>query len=141
MRDRIDRPHFELVKEVEVVDKVRDNIFNWENVTGNSDMGSVEKAKRAYQRSLLHLGVDYLDLYLIHFPGAAKLKADDEKNKMMRNEAWAGLVELYEGGEVNAIGVSNYTSKHINDLIDEKQGYIPAVNQVHYLNAIVKLII
>ena len=61
----------------------------------NSDLG-YESTIAAYETSLQKLGLDYLDLYLIHWPVAGKYK-----------EAWRALETLYKEGKVRAIGVSN----------------------------------
>lgn len=76
-----------------------------------------ENAKRACEASLQKLGLDYLDLYLIHLP-----QGDVPAS-------WTALEELYKEGKVRAIGVSNFTLPQIHDL--RTQGRIlPAVNQV-----------
>ncbi len=74
---------------------------------------------RAFERSLEKLGLSYLDLYLIHWP---------QNNRM---EAWKTLEKIYEEGKVRAIGVSNYTIRHLEELF-EKSNLVPAVNQVEF---------
>jgi len=74
-------------------------------------------AKRAYRASLEKLRLDYLDLYLIHQP----------YNDVYG--AWRALEEIYETGEVKAIGVSNFTSARMIDLILNNK-IAPAVNQI-----------
>lgn len=78
---------------------------------------SYEGAKKAYQTSLEKLQLDYLDFYLIHQP----------YNDVYG--AWRGLEELYEAGKVKAIGVSNFTSDRLTDLILNNK-VAPMVNQV-----------
>lgn len=73
--------------------------------------------KAAYQRSLDKLGLDYLDLYLIHQP----------YNDVFG--AWRALEELYEAGKVKAIGVSNFTSAKIVDFVQNNK-IVPMVNQI-----------
>ncbi|XP_075990807.1 putative oxidoreductase YtbE [Anticarsia gemmatalis] len=97
-----------------------------------SDHGSLEVVRKAYKHSLDNLGLDYVDLYLIHFPGTAKLACDDKRNIDIRNMTWASLVDLYDNGLVNAIGVSNFTVKHLQQLLRSNHGVIPAVNQVEW---------
>lgn len=98
-----------------------------------AEHGGIDVVKKAYQHSLDNLGLDYADLYLIHFPGTAKLACDDKRNTELRNATWASLVELYDNGLVNAIGVSNFTVKHLQQLLKSNHGVIPAVNQVTYI--------
>jgi len=76
-----------------------------------------EKAKKAFQLSLDKLGLDYLDLYLIHQP------FNDYYG------AWRAMEELYEEGKVRAIGVSNFYPDRLADLCVNAR-IIPAVNQV-----------
>ena len=70
--------------------------------------------------SLKRLGVDYLDLHLIHWPNPGVGRF---------HEAWRALVELRERGLVRSIGVSNFTEGHLDRIISET-GVTPAVNQV-----------
>src|SRR6188472_2604150 len=70
--------------------------------------------------SLERLGLDHLDLHLIHWPNPSVGKYV---------EAWRALVDLREQGLVRSIGVSNFTEAHLGNIIDET-GVTPAVNQV-----------
>src|SRR3954454_10009664 len=81
-----------------------------------SDAG-YEKAKRAFERSLKRLGLDYLDLYLIHQPYGDVYGA------------WRAMEELYREGRAKAIGVSNFHPDRVMDLILHNE-VPPAVNQV-----------
>ena len=85
----------------------------------NSELG-YEKTIAAYDESLMKLGLDYLDLYLIHWPVAGKYK-----------EAWRALETLYKEGRVKAIGVSNFHVHHLEDLMNDAE-IKPMVNQVEY---------
>ncbi|AZU61705.1 aldo/keto reductase [Neobacillus mesonae] len=85
----------------------------------NSDQG-YESTLDAFETSLKKLGLDYLDLYLIHWPG---------KNKF--NETWKALEKLYKDGRVRAIGVSNFKVHHLEELIKDCE-IKPMVNQVEY---------
>ena len=76
-----------------------------------------EKAKRAFEASLKKLGLDYIDLYLIHIP-----QGDI-------NSSWTAMEELYKEGKVRAIGVSNFNMDQIQNLL-KQHSVIPAVNQV-----------
>jgi diketogulonate reductase-like aldo/keto reductase len=83
-----------------------------------SDHG-YEKTLHAFKTSIKKLGTDYLDLYLIHWP------------QPLNKETWKALEKLYKEGSIRAIGVSNFTSKHLKDLLDYAE-IIPAVNQVEF---------
>jgi 2,5-diketo-D-gluconate reductase A len=72
------------------------------------------------KESLQRLGVDHLDLHLIHWPNPSVDKYA---------EAWRALVDLREQGLVRSIGVSNFTEEHLTRIIDET-GVTPAVNQL-----------
>ena len=81
------------------------------------DDSGYEKTKIAFETSLEKLGLDYLDLYLIHRPRG------DVKG------SWKAMEELYEQKKIRAIGVSNFEPNHINEIISE--GRIrPTVNQI-----------
>lgn len=86
----------------------------------NSDHG-YDSAFKAFDTSLNKLGLDYLDLYLIHWPG---------QNKTYK-ETWKALEKLYKDGCVRAIGVSNFHTHHLQDLMSEAE-IKPMVNQVEY---------
>jgi diketogulonate reductase-like aldo/keto reductase len=85
----------------------------------NSDHG-YDKAIRAFQRSLEALQLDYIDLYLIHWPVEG-----------LRLDTWRALETVLEEGKCRAIGVSNYTILHLQDLLG-KARIFPAVNQVEF---------
>lgn len=79
-----------------------------------------EEAQQAFANSAERLGLDRIDLLLIHWPNPAKDRYVD---------AWRGLIELLEDGKLRAIGVSNFKPAHIDRLLDET-GVAPHVNQV-----------
>ena len=85
----------------------------------NPDQG-YESTLRAFEESRRKLGVDYVDLYLIHWPGRDKYK-----------ETWRAFEKLYNEGYIRAIGVSNFQIHHLESL-KETSGIIPAVNQVEF---------
>lgn len=85
----------------------------------NSDQG-YESTLKAFETSMEKLGLDYLDLYLIHWPVAGKYK-----------ETWKALEKLYKDGRVRAIGVSNFHVHHLKDLMTDAE-ITPMVNQVEY---------
>ncbi|KOB72811.1 putative aldo-keto reductase [Operophtera brumata] len=69
------------------------------------------------------------DLYLIHFPGSARLDPKDENNKGLRHTAWSAMAELCDTGRVSSIGVSNFTIQHLEELRKEYQNDIPYCNK------------
>ncbi|KAF8947110.1 hypothetical protein BGZ47_010250 [Haplosporangium gracile] len=73
---------------------------------------------QAVTDSLRNLQVDYIDLYLIHWPGTAKLKLPDPQNAINRMESWRALEDLYHAKKLRAIGVSNYTLAHLAQLVE-----------------------
>lgn len=79
-----------------------------------------EKTLKAFDGSLARLGADYVDLYLMHWPVAGK-----------RIESWKAMEEIYKSGKARAIGVSNFTVEHLEELISATS-IIPAVNQVEF---------
>lgn len=83
----------------------------------NSELG-YESTLAAYETSLKKLGLEYLNLYLIHWPVEGKYK-----------EAWRALETLYKEGKVKAIGVSNFQIHHLKDLLEDAE-VKPMVNQV-----------
>ena len=85
----------------------------------NSDQG-YDSTLRAYEASLKRLGLDYVDLYLVHFP------VPD-----VRKESWRAMETLFKKGRCRAIGVSNFTIRHLEELTEESD-VIPSVNQVEF---------
>lgn len=85
----------------------------------NSDQG-YERAIHAGETSLKKLGLDWIDLYLIHWPEPGK-----------RREAWRALIELRQRRVARSIGVSNYTVAHLKELMAHSD-VVPAVNQVEF---------
>ena len=79
-----------------------------------------DDAVRSVHESLARLGLDHLDLHLIHWPNPSVGRYAD---------AWRALVDLQREGLVRSIGVSNFTEAHLTRIIDET-GVTPAVNQI-----------
>jgi 2,5-diketo-D-gluconate reductase A len=85
-----------------------------------NDEHAYDRALRAFDDSLTKLGLDYLDLYLIHWP---------VPDQGLYVEAWKALEAIYVSGRVRAIGVSNFTVRNLDLLLAETQT-VPAVNQI-----------
>lgn len=75
---------------------------------------------RAFDRSLAAVGTDYVDAYLIHWPG-----------KYMFVQTWKALLKVYDEGRVRVIGVANFNPHHIERLRDET-GVLPMVDQIEW---------
>ena len=89
---------------------------------------SYEEARQAFEESMEKLGLDYLDLYLIHWPNPKPLRENDEW-KTRNAEVWRAMEDLYQEGKIRAIGVSNFLPHHLDALLETAR-VIPAVNQV-----------
>ncbi|WP_235019873.1 aldo/keto reductase [Ruania rhizosphaerae] len=85
----------------------------------NGDQG-YDSALRAYADTCTRLGLDRLDLYLIHWPNPAA---------GLWQDSWRALVHLADQGEVSAVGVSNFMPEHLTELADLSE-VTPAVNQI-----------
>ncbi|WP_045523117.1 aldo/keto reductase [Neobacillus niacini] len=85
----------------------------------NADQG-YDSTLQAFETSLGKLGLDYIDLYLIHWPVKGKY-----------NDTWKALEKLYRDGRVRAIGVSNFHVHHLEDLLSHAE-IKPMVNQIEY---------
>ena len=85
----------------------------------NDDQGR-EESRRAFEASLTRLGLEYVDLYLIHWPVPAHDRYLD---------TWRTFIDLNQEGLARSIGVSNFKAEHLRRIIDET-GHTPAVNQI-----------
>lgn len=90
---------------------------------------SYEKAKAAIDESLTKLGLDYLDLYLIHWPNPVDIR---ENHIEANAESWRAMEEAVEAGKLKAIGVSNFRPHHLDALLETAK-IKPVVNQI-FLN-------
>lgn len=94
-----------------------------------NDAHSYEGAKAAIDASLDRLGLEYLDLYLIHWPSP---KASRDQWKEGNAQAWRAMEEAVAAGKIKSIGVSNFMPHHLDALL-ETATITPAVNQI-FLN-------
>ncbi|MEJ8306302.1 aldo/keto reductase [Saccharibacillus sacchari] len=85
----------------------------------NGDQG-YEETLAAFDATMEKLGLDVLDLYLIHWPVKGKYK-----------DTWRAMEKLYKDGRIRAIGVSNFQPHHLDDLLADAE-VVPAVNQVEF---------
>ncbi|GLK17409.1 aldo/keto reductase [Herbiconiux flava] len=79
-----------------------------------------DETLRAFDESMRMLGLDHLDLYLIHWPAPLRDRYV---------EAWRALIALRDSGRVRSIGVANFHPSHLTRIVEET-GIVPAVNQV-----------
>ena len=105
----------------------REEIFVTSKVW-NTDRG-YENTKRAFAESMERLGLDYLDLYLIHWPANKKQFGDEAKK--INAETWRALEELYAEGKIKAIGLSNFLPHHIEELMEGAK-VKPMVDQIEF---------
>lgn len=89
---------------------------------------SYEEARQAFEQSKEKLGLDYLDLYLIHWPNPKPLR-EKEAWKTRNADVWRAMEDLYQEGKIRAIGVSNFLPKHLDALLETAR-IVPAVNQI-----------
>ncbi|KAL0486537.1 D-xylose reductase [Acrasis kona] len=105
-----------------------------------------ENVKKGFDRSIGDLGLDYVDLYLIHFPIAIKYVPESERyppgffvdgkskvemEKTPISETWAAMEELYDSGRAKNIGVSNFEGQLLTDLLNYCR-IEPAVLQIEH---------
>jgi len=84
---------------------------------GSKDQGRA-RCQAALELAMEELGTDYLDLFLIHWPGVQGVDVTSHTNRQLREESWQVLEENYKAGRLRSIGVSNYTVEHLNQLLD-----------------------
>ena len=87
-----------------------------------------KEAKKAFDESLKKLGLNYIDLYLIHWPANAKNYTNWQK---ANSDSWRAMEELQADGKIKSIGVSNFWQEHLEVLFQTAK-VIPAVNQIEF---------
>jgi len=103
-------------KEIFITSKVR-----------NKERG-YEKTLAAFAKTMQDLRIDYLDLYLIHWPAVSRQFKDWEKINL---ETWRAFEKLHEEGKIRAIGVSNFLPHHLEPLLKSAK-IMPMVNQIEF---------
>lgn len=92
----------------------------------NTERG-YEKTIEAFEKTLKDLRLEYLDLYLIHWPANAK---QFENWNEINLDTWRAMTDLYKDGKIKAIGVSNFLEHHLKSLLDTE--IKPMVNQIEF---------
>ncbi|MBA4493030.1 aldo/keto reductase [Paenactinomyces guangxiensis] len=105
-------------KAIQESDVPREELFITTKLWNGSQ--GYESALAAFEESRKKLGLEYVDLYLIHWPVKGKYK-----------ESWKALEKLYKEGWVRAIGVSNFQVHHLQDVMEDSE-ITPMVNQVEF---------
>ena len=88
-----------------------------------------ESTKAEFEESLRKLGMDYMDLYLIHWPRSDYGRDDYDSWEDLDRETWRAMEELLKEGKVRAIGVSNFLPHHLDNLL-KNANVVPALNQL-----------
>ena len=91
-----------------------------------NDVRGYEETKKAFNESLTKLGLDYVDLYLIHWPNPVKYR---QNHLEMNIESYKAMEDLVKEGKIMSIGVSNFLIHHLKDLM-ASTSIVPAVNQI-----------
>ena len=105
----------------------REDVFITTKVPGRHH--GYDEAKRSLQESLDRMQLDYVDLYLIHWPNPLE-------NKYI--ETWRALVDLQQEGKARSIGVSNFKPSHLDRIIEDS-GVTPSVNQIQLYPAVTQV--
>jgi diketogulonate reductase-like aldo/keto reductase len=92
-----------------------------------NDNRGYDKTMKSFEKTLADLGLDYLDLFLIHWP-ASPLQYEDYN--AVNLSTWRAMVELYRAGKIRAIGVSNFLPHHLDVLAESE--IVPMVNQIEF---------
>jgi 2,5-diketo-D-gluconate reductase A len=98
----------------------RDEIFVTSKLNNNNH--EPESVKNSFAKSLELLGLDRMDLFLIHWPLPSRFGGDFVST-------WQAMAELAAGGQASSVGVSNFQPDHLRRIVDET-GVVPAINQI-----------
>lgn len=102
----------------------RDELFVTTKLTNANH--SYDLTMSSFKQSLIDLGLDYVDLFLVHWPCPIQVR---DRWQDANAETWRAIEELYEDGRIRAIGVSNFHQRHIDALLQTAK-YAPMVDQI-----------
>jgi len=113
--------------EVEIGQAIKQSGINREELFITSkvwkDSMGYENTLNSFQNSLKNLDLEYIDLFLIHWP--------NNRDNKINVETWKALEKLYKDGKVKSIGVSNFLKHHLEMILDDCE-IIPAINQIEF---------
>lgn len=113
--------------EVEIGQAIKQSNINRKDLFITSkvwkDSMGYENTLKSFENSLKKLDLEYIDLFLIHWP--------NNKDEKINIETWRALEKLYKEGKVKAIGVSNFLKHHLEILLENCE-IIPTVNQIEF---------
>lgn len=84
-----------------------------------------DKTIKAFEKTMDEIGLDYIDLFLVHWPASPTF---DDDWKEINRDTWRGMMDIYKSGKAKAIGVSNFLSHHLDTIIDME--IQPMVDQI-----------
>lgn len=87
-----------------------------------------ENTKKAFKKSLSKLELDYIDIYLIHWPANAR---NYDNWQQVNQDTWRAMEELVDEGKIKTIGLSNFTLTYLRPLLDHAR-IKPAINQIEF---------
>ncbi|CAH1119852.1 unnamed protein product [Phaedon cochleariae] len=91
-----------------------------------------DRAVKAIHKSLQKLQCEYIDLYMINWPGAYGVSTSSKENVVLRDKSWQHMVKAVQEGLIRNIGVSSYTPRHMKQLLQNNHGIKPSVNQIEW---------
>lgn len=103
-------------------------------VTTKTSCRPGESIEAAFSRSLRNLGLDYVDLYLIHSPFWASSSSSSSSSPAELRQRWAEMEALRDSGRARSVGVSNYLREHLEAVLagSPPPRHPPVVNQIEY---------
>ncbi|MDR0484664.1 MAG: aldo/keto reductase, partial [Alphaproteobacteria bacterium] len=104
----------------------RENLFITTKLWNDSH--GYNEAHKAFKDSLTKLQLDYVDLYLIHWPNPVNMRDTWKKGNA---DAWKAMVEIHNDGKSKSIGVSNFHARHLEALL-ETTNFMPHANQISF---------